>query len=378
MSASRLFRPASRMLSLSRPATAYGRPAFQIGASLPTIVRQRGYATPSGVKQVAVRDALNEALAEELELNPKVFILGEEVAQYNGAYKVTRGLLDKFGDKRVIDSPITESGFCGLTVGAALAGLHPVCEFMTFNFAMQAIDQIINSAAKTHYMSGGTQPCNITFRGPNGFASGVAAQHSQDYSSWYGSIPGLKVVTPYSSEDAKGLLKAAIRDPNPVVVLENELLYGTSFPMSEEAQKDDWVIPFGKAKIERPGKDLTIVTLSRCVGQALVAAEKLKKDYGVETEVINLRSVKPMDVEAIIKSVKKTGHLMALESGFPSFGVGAEILALSMEYMFDYLDAPAVRVTGAEVPTPYTQNLEEMAFPTDDLVVQYAAKLLRV
>ncbi len=266
---------------------------------------------------------------------------------------------------------------------------------MTFNFAMQAIDQIINSAAKTHYMSGGIQPCNITFRGPNGFASGVAAQHSQDYSSWYGSIPGLKVVAPWSSEDAKGLLKAAIRDPNPVVVLENEfdlalrlvpaymantcrLLYGVSFPMSEAAQKDDFVLPFGKAKIERPGKDLTIVTLSRCVGQSLVAAEKLKKDYGVEAEVINLRSVKPLDVEAIVKSVKKTGHLMAVESGFPSFGVGAEILALTMEYAFDYLDAPAVRVTGAEVPTPYAKELEDMSFPSEDLIANYAARLLRL
>lgn len=252
------------------------------------------------------------------------------------------------------------------------------CEFMTFNFAMQAIDQIVNSAAKTHYMSGGIQPCNITFRGPNGFAMGVAAQHSQDYSAWYGSIPGLKVVTPWSAEDAKGLLKAAIRDPNPVCVLENELLYGTSFPMSEAAQKDDFVIPFGKAKIEREGKDLTIVTLSRCVGQSLVAAEALKKKYGVEVEVINLRSIKPLDVDAIVKSVKKTHRLMAVESGFPAFGVGAEILALTMEYAFDYLDAPAQRVTGAEVPTPYAQKLEEMAFPNESVIENYAAKLLRL
>ncbi|KAL8904967.1 MAG: hypothetical protein Q9207_002920 [Kuettlingeria erythrocarpa] len=377
-------RPAARLLSLTLPTAAprtsqaCSRPAFRHRTLAPSISCRRNYATPTGIKEVAVRDALNEALAEELESNNRVFVLGEEVAQYNGAYKVTKGLLDRFGEKRVIDSPITESGFCGLTVGAALAGLHPVCEFMTFNFAMQAIDQIINSAAKTHYMSGGIQPCNITFRGPNGFAAGVAAQHSQDYSSWYGSIPGLKVVAPWSSEDAKGLLKAAIRDPNPVVVLENELLYGTPFPMSEAAQKDDFVLPFGKAKIERAGKDLTIVTLSRCVGQSLVAAEQLKKDYGVEAEVINLRSVKPLDVEAIVKSVKKTGHLMAVESGFPSFGVGAEILALTMEYAFDYLDAPAVRVTGAEVPTPYAQKLEEMSFPQETMIAQYAAKLLRV
>jgi pyruvate dehydrogenase E1 component beta subunit len=305
-------------------------------------------------------------------------VLGEEVAQYNGAYKVTKGLLDKFGDKRVIDTPITESGFAGLAVGAALAGLHPICEFMTFNFAMQAIDQIINSAAKTHYMSGGIQPCNVTFRGPNGFASGVGAQHSQDYSAWYGSIPGLKVVTPWSAEDAKGLLKAAIRDPNPVVVLENELLYGQSFPMSEAALKDDFVIPFGKAKIERSGKDLTIVTLSRCVGQSLIAAEQLSKKYGVEAEVINLRSVKPLDIEAIVKSVKKTGRMMAVESGFPSFGVGAEIIALTAEYAFDYLKAPPIRVTGAEVPTPYAAKLEELSFPTEQLIADYAAKLCKV
>lgn len=249
---------------------------------------------------------------------------------------------------------------------------------MTFNFAMQAIDQIINSAAKTHYMSGGIQPCNITFRGPNGFASGVAAQHSQDYAAWYGSIPGLKVAVPYSAEDAKGLLKAAIRDPNPVVVLENELMYGVSFPMSEEAQKDDFVIPFGKAKIERAGKDLTIVTLSRCVGQALVAAEAMKQKYGVEIEVINLRTVKPLDVEAIIKSVKKTGRLLAVESGFPSFGVSSEILALTMEYGFDYLQAPAMRITGAEVPTPYAKELEDMAFPNESLIETFAKKMLRL
>ncbi|KFY04456.1 hypothetical protein O988_00774 [Pseudogymnoascus sp. VKM F-3808] len=366
-------------LDLFTPMTApVARRAFR-RSDLPRVVsaQWRGYAS-GGVKEMTVREALNEALAEELEQNPKVFVLGEEVAQYNGAYKVTKGLLDRFGDQRIIDSPITESGFTGLTVGAALAGLHPVCEFMTFNFAMQAIDQIINSAAKTHYMSGGIQPCNITFRGPNGFAAGVAAQHSQDYSAWYGSIPGLKVVTPWSAEDAKGLLKAAIRDPNPVVVLENELLYGQSFPMSEEAQKSDFVIPFGKAKIERQGKDLTIITLSRCVGQSLVAAENLKKKYGVEVEVINLRSIKPLDVEAIVKSVKKTGRLLAVESGFPSYGVGSEILALTMEYAFDYLDAPAQRITGAEVPTPYAKELEDMSFPNEDLIEAFAKKMLKL
>lgn len=249
---------------------------------------------------------------------------------------------------------------------------------MTFNFAMQAIDQIINSAAKTHYMSGGIQPCNITFRGPNGFAAGVAAQHSQDYSAWYGAIPGLKVVAPYSAEDAKGLLKAAIRDPNPVVFLENELLYGETFPVSEEFRKDDFVLPIGKAKIERPGKDLTIVSLSRTVGLSLKAAVELKEKYGVDAEVINLRSIKPLDVETIIKSLKKTGRFMAVESGFPMYGVSSELLAVAMEYGFDYLTAPAVRVTGADVPTPYATKLEEMSFPQPDTIVGQAAKLLRL
>ena len=249
---------------------------------------------------------------------------------------------------------------------------------MTFNFAMQAIDQVVNSAAKTLYMSGGIQPCNITFRGPNGFASGVAAQHSQDYSAWYGSVPGLKVVSPWSAEDAKGLLKAAIRDPNPVCVLENELMYGQSFPMSAAAQKDDFVIPFGKAKIERSGKDLTMVSVSRCVGQALVAAENLKKNYGVEVEVLNLRSIKPLDVESIVQSVKKTGRLLCVESSYPMYGVSAEILAVTMEYAFDYLDTPAMRVTGADVPTPYAAKLEEMSFPTEKLIEDYAAKMLRL
>jgi len=249
---------------------------------------------------------------------------------------------------------------------------------MTFNFAMQAIDQIVNSAAKTHYMSGGIQPCNVTFRGPNGFASGVAAQHSQDYSAWYGSIPGLKVVAPWNSEDAKGLLKASIRDPNPIIFLENELLYGEVFPMSEAARKDDFVLPIGKAKIERPGKDLTIVSLSRCVGISLKAAAELKQKYGVDAEVINLRSIKPLDIESIIKSLKKTGRLMAVESGFPMYGVASEILAVAMEYGFDYLTAPAVRVTGADVPTPYALKLEEMSFPQKDTIVGQAAKLLRL
>ncbi|TGJ83169.1 hypothetical protein E0Z10_g5590 [Xylaria hypoxylon] len=376
---SRYLRPAARLAASARITTAAPRSLPRLTSSAAFAVSQRrSFADVKGTKDYTVREALNEAMAEELEQNEKVFILGEEVAQYNGAYKVTKGLLDRFGEKRVIDTPITESGFCGLAVGAALSGLAPICEFMTFNFAMQAIDQVVNSAAKTLYMSGGIQPCNITFRGPNGFASGVGAQHSQDYSAWYGSIPGLKVVSPWSAEDAKGLLKAAIRDPNPVVFLENELMYGVSFPMSEAAQKDDFVIPFGKAKIERQGKDITLVSLSRTVGQCMVAAEALKKKYGVEAEVINLRSVKPLDVESIIKSVKKTGHLISVESGFPFAGMGAEILATTMEYGFDYLQAPAQRITGAEVPTPYAQGLEEMAFPSEKLIEDYAAKLLRV
>ena len=407
---SRILTPASRMAASVRAGFTARRFPKALVRPAAFALQMRPY-TESGTQEYTVRDALNEALAQELEINPKVFILGEEVAQYNGAYKITNGLLDRFGDKRVIDTPITESGFCGLAVGAALSGLHPVvsqcqgspsvpgkgkkkkkktplirtnfcalpkCEFMTFNFAMQAIDQIVNSAAKTLYMSGGIQPCNITFRGPNGFAAGVAAQHSQDYSAWYGSIPGLKVVSPWSAEDAKGLLKAAIRDPNPVVVLENELLYGQAFPMSEAARKDDFVLPFGKAKIERPGEDLSIVSLSRCVGLSFAAAENLKKKHGVDAEVINLRSVKPLDVAAIVNSVKKTHRLLVVESGFPMFGVGAEILALAMEYAFDYLDVPAQRITGAEVPTPYAEKLEELSFPTVKLIEDYAAKILRL
>jgi pyruvate dehydrogenase E1 component beta subunit len=377
---SRYLRPAARAAASVSRAASFAPSTFRAvpRATSTFALQSRTYSDSKGVKDYTVRDAINEALAEELESNDKVFILGEEVAQYNGAYKVTKGLLDRFGDRRIIDTPITESGFCGLAVGAALSGLHPVCEFMTWNFAMQAIDQIINSAAKTLYMSGGTQPCNITFRGPNGFAAGVGAQHSQDFSAWYGSIPGLKVVSPWSAEDAKGLMKAAIRDPNPVVVLENELMYGVSFPMSEAAQKDDFVIPFGKAKIERSGKDLTMVTLSRNVGLTLTAAEALKKNYGVEAEVINLRSIKPLDLETIINSIKKTHRLVVVESGFPAFGVGSEILALAMEYGFDYLDSPAQRITGAEVPTPYAQGLEQMSFPTEKTVEAFVTKMLKL
>lgn len=319
---------------------------------------------------------MNTAMDEEMARDETVFILGEEVAKYNGAYKITKDLLDKYGEKRVVDTPITEMGFTGIAVGAALAGLRPICEFMTFNFAMQAIDQIVNSAAKTYYMSGGNVPCPVVFRGPNGAAAGVGAQHSQDFAAWYGSIPGLKVVSPYSAEDCKGLLKAAIRDPNPVVFLENEMLYGLSFPMSAEAMKDDFLLPIGKAKVELEGSDVTIVAHSIMVGRSLEAAEKLAKE-GIKAEVINLRSIRPLDIGTIIKSVKKTNRLITVEGGFPQFGVGSEICAQVVESeAWDYLDAPVERITGADVPTPYAANLEAHAFPDADVIVKVAKRSL--
>jgi len=326
---------------------------------------------------MTVRDALNSAIEEEMTADDKVFLLGEEVAQYNGAYKVSKGLLDKFGPKRVIDTPITEMGFAGLAVGAALEGLKPICEFMTFNFSMQAIDHVVNSAAKTYYMSGGIVKCPIVFRGPNGAAAGVGAQHSQCFAAWYGSVPGLKVVSPWSAEDAKGLLKAAIRDPNPVVVLENELLYGVSFPVSDEVLSKDFVIPIGKAKVEREGSDITIVAHSRCVGQSLEAADILAK-VGIKAEVINLRSIRPLDIETIVSSVKKTSRLITVEGGWPMFGVGSEISAQIMESeAFDYLDSPVLRVTGADVPMPYAANLEKLALPTDEVIAKVARDSLK-
>lgn len=337
----------------------------------------RASSSTSGMTQITARDALNSAIAEEMDRDESVFLMGEEVAQYNGAYKVSRGLLDRFGEKRIIDTPITEMGFTGLTVGAALAGLKPICEFMTFNFAMQSIDHIINSAAKTYYMSGGKQPCNITFRGPNGAAAGVAAQHSQCYAAWYGSIPGLKVLSPYSAEDYRGLFKAAVRDPNPVVFLENELAYGETFDISEEALSHDFVLPIGKAKVEREGTDITLVAHSLSVKYCLQAAEILQKEHGVNAEVINLRSIKPLDVPTIVASVKKTNHLVTVEGGFPAFGVGSEIVAQIMESeAFDYLDAPVERVTGCEVPTPYAKELEDFAFPDGNVVLRAAKKVL--
>lgn len=318
---------------------------------------------------MTVREAICEGLDEEMERDESVYIMGEEVAQYQGAYKVTKGLYQKYGEKRVIDTPITEAGFTGLAVGSALQDLRPVVEFMTINFSMQAIDHIVNSAAKQYYMSGGDLACPIVFRGPNGYSAGTAAQHAQCYAAWFGAIPGLKVVSPYSSEDAKGLIKAAIRDPNPVMVLEHELMYGVSFPMSEEAQSKDFVIEIGKAKIEREGSDVTIISYSKEVGKALEAAE-IMAAKGVSCEVINLLSIRPIDRETIFNSIKKTGRCVTLEQGFPQHGVGAEIAAMIMETeVFNYLDAPMERVTGADVPTPYAIELEEQAFPQVNDVV---------
>ncbi len=317
---------------------------------------------PTGTEManITVREALRDAMAEEMRRDPDVFVIGEEVAEYQGAYKVTQGLLQEFGAKRVIDTPITEHGFAGLGVGAAFAGLKPIVEFMTFNFAMQAIDQLVNSAAKTLYMSGGQTGCSIVFRGPNGPASRVAAQHSQDYTSWYSHVPGLKVVAPYTAADAKGLLKAAIRDPNPVIFLENELLYGKSFPVPK---LDDFVIPIGKAKIARPGRDVTIVAWSMGMRYALEAAEELAKKH-IFAEVIDLRTLRPLDIETVVASVKKTGRCVTVEEGWPQSGVGAEIAAQIMDRAFDYLDAPVKRVTGRDVPMPYAANLEKLALPT--------------
>ena len=316
-------------------------------------------------KKITVREALRDAILEEMEADNDVFIMGEEVAEYEGAYKVTQGLFEKFGDKRVIDTPITEHGFTGIGVGAAFGNLKPIVEFMTFNFSMQAIDQIINSAAKTFYMSGGQMGCPIVFRGPNGAASRVAAQHSQCFASWYSHVPGLKVVAPWSSEDAKGLLKSAIRDPNPIVFLENEVMYGQSFecPMSNE-----FTLPIGKAKVEKNGSDITIVAFSIMVGKALEAANELEKN-GINAEVINLRTLRPLDLETIINSVKKTNRLITCEEGFGYSGIGAEISSLIQENAFDWLDAPVLRVHGKDVPMPYAENLEKLALPqTSDII----------
>ncbi len=319
-------------------------------------------------KTLTVREALRDAMAEEMRRDDSVYLMGEEVAQYQGAYKVSQGLLDEFGDRRVIDTPITEHGFSGLAVGAAFNGLRPIVEFMTFNFAMQAIDHIINSAAKTLYMSGGQMGCPIVFRGPNGAASRVAAQHSQCYASWYAHCPGLKVVAPWSAADAKGLLKSAIRDPNPVIFLENELLYGQSSEVPDDA---DWTVPLGKAKIVRPGKDITILAFSIMVGKALDAAEALAAE-GIDAEVIDLRTLRPLDTRTILDSVRKTNRVVSVEEGWPYAGIGAELSAVIMEQAFDWLDAPVARVSGVDVPLPYAANLERLALPQAQHIVEAA------
>jgi len=336
----------------------------------PQTVAEPDPEVPAGTEMITqtIREALRDAMAEEMRRDQDVFIMGEEVAEYQGAYKVTKGLLQEFGARRVIDTPITEHGFAGVGVGAAMAGLKPIVEFMTFNFAMQAIDQIINSAAKTLYMSGGQMGCSIVFRGPNGAAARVAAQHSQDYSAWYSQIPGLKVVAPFSAADYKGLLKAAIRDPNPVIFLENEVLYGHS---GEVPKLPDYVIPIGKARVVRKGSHVTIISWSNGMTYALKAADELAKE-GIEAEVVDLRTLRPMDTETIVASVKKTGRAVCVEEGWQQSGVGAEVAARIMEHAFDYLDAPVARVSGKDVPMPYAANLEKLALPSVAEVVEAA------
>lgn len=324
---------------------------------------------------MTVRDALNSAMDEEMARDEKVYVLGEEVAEYQGAYKITRGLLQKYGPERVKDTPITEAGFCGIAVGSAFAGLRPICEFMTFNFAMQAIDHIVNSAAKTLYMSAGDISCPIVFRGPNGAAAGVAAQHSQCFAAWYGSVPGLKVLAPYDAEDARGLLKAAIRDPDPVVFLENEIMYGQSFPVTAQVLDHDFVLPIGKAKVMREGKHVTLVAFSKMVGYCLKVADTLASE-GIECEVINLRSIRPLDRATILTSARKTHRVITVEEGWPQHGIGAEISALVHEQAFDDLDAPVTRITGADVPMPYAANLEAAALPQVDDILRAARKIV--
>ena len=356
--------PAAPVVTTELPAaeTAAAAPAFVAAP----VAAETEWAGPT--VSLTVREALRDAMAEEMRRDDTVYLMGEEVAQYQGAYKVSQGLLDEFGDRRVIDTPITEHGFAGLAVGAAFNGLRPIVEFMTFNFAMQAMDHIINSAAKTLYMSGGQMGCPIVFRGPNGAASRVGAQHSQCYASWYSHVPGLKVVSPWSAADAKGLLKSAIRDPNPVIFLENELLYGQSFDVPDS---DDWIVPIGKAKVVRPGADVTITAFSIMVGKALEAAETLAAE-GIDAEVIDLRTIRPLDAETIVNSVQKTNRLVSVEEGWAQSGVGAEIVAVAMEQAFDWLDAPVARVSGKDVPLPYAANLERLALPQADEIVEAA------
>ena len=355
---------------VAAPAAAPAPASASAPAPAPVVVESVGRdpVAAGSMNEMTVREALRDAMAEEMRADDRVFVMGEEVAEYQGAYKVTQGLLAEFGAKRVIDTPITEQGFAGFGVGAAFGDLRPVIEFMTFNFAMQAIDQIINSAAKTLYMSGGQMGCPIVFRGPNGAASRVAAQHSQCYASWYAHCPGLKVVSPWSAADAKGLLKAAIRDPNPVIFLENEVMYGQSFDVPDD---DDWVVPIGRANVVREGSDVTITAFSIMVGRALEAADRLA-EQGISAEVIDLRTIRPLDTETIVNSVKKTSRLITCEEGFPFAGVGSEIAMQVMEQAFDWLDAPVARVTGKDVPMPYAANLETLALPQIDDIVATA------
>ena len=352
------------------PEAAQPQPEGEAATPVPAKTELRDPELPADAKMVkiTIRDALRDAMAEEMRRDDAVFLMGEEVAQYQGAYKVSRDLLQEFGDRRVIDTPITEHGFAGLGVGAAMAGLKPIVEFMTWNFAMQAIDHIINSAVKTLYMSGGQIKASIVFRGPNGAAARVGAQHSQDYSAWYAQVPGLKVVAPYDAADAKGLLKAAIRDPNPVVFLEHEMMYGQEFEIPEGI---DWVVPIGKARVRREGTDVTITAHSRMVGLALQAAEELA-GAGIEAEVIDLRTLRPLDHETIVESVKKTNRLVTVEEGWGPMGVGAEVIARVLEHAFDYLDAPPARVCQEDVPLPYAANLEALSLPSVDKIVKAA------
>jgi pyruvate dehydrogenase E1 component beta subunit len=351
------------------PAAAPAPVAAPVAATVPATPRAVSAEKDWGpTKSITVREALRDAMAAEMRLDADVFLIGEEVAQYQGAYKISQGLLDEFGPKRVMDMPITEHGFTGMAVGAAFTGLKPIVEFMTFNFSMQAIDQIINSAAKTLYMSGGQLGCPIVFRGANGAASRVAAQHSQCYASWYAHCPGLKVVAPWSAADAKGLLRAAIRDPNPVIFLENEILYGQAFECPVD---EDFILPIGKAKVEREGTDVTILAFSIMVGMAMQAADKLA-EQGISAEVINLRSLRPLDIDTIVASVKKTNRVVTLEEGWPFAGIGAELAMQIIEHCFDDLDAPPVRVHGLDVPMPYAANLEKLALPRLEQVVEAA------
>jgi pyruvate dehydrogenase E1 component beta subunit len=362
--------PAEAKAEAPAPVAKSGGGEEKKAPSAPRTVAEPDPEVPAGTEMVTmtIREALRDAMAEEMRRDPDVFIMGEEVAEYQGAYKVTQGLLQEFSARRVIDTPITEHGFAGIGVGAAMSGLKPIVEFMTFNFAMQAMDQIINSAAKTLYMSGGQMGCSIVFRGPNGAAARVAAQHSQDYSSWYSQVPGLKVVAPFSAADYKGLLKAAIRDPNPVIFLENEVLYGHTGPVPK---LDDYVIPIGKARVVRSGSHVTIISWSNGMTYALKAAEELAKE-GIEAEVVDLRTLRPLDTDTLVASVKKTGRAVTVEEGWQQNGVGAEIVARLMEHAFDYLDAPVLRISGKDVPMPYAANLEKLALPSAAEVVEAA------